>query len=205
MDPVISSVYEKVMARLLTILAAPAKPEIKHIDLYFGQYLEEEAEPKENPYMTPAVLFAYDPIAFKAYGNRVMAGDLFFDLHVVHDTPQEQSSLTAPLIRAAAQNHLVLVDKIKSIVKGYNDSNVAFNSIAFLEMVPYMVNGIQTVHILKFRTRVVDRTAKYTYTPFAPSQVIETEMTNVVNPNWILFTGFWNDAGYWYDTAEWKD
>lgn len=164
---IISSFYEAIMSRLKTNI-----PEIKHFDLYFGQYEDEE---KDLPFNTPAVFMEYTPLNWESLLNKRLESNVEFNLHVVSEVIQEVDSTTTLSIRNLGHAHLLLIDKINYWMKGFNGNG--FNSISNAGMEPYIANGSLIIHILKFKTRLRDDSGKHLTQSVTPSQEI---LTNIV-------------------------
>jgi len=156
---IFSAFYEAILSRLTTNIT-----EIKHVDLFFNQYLQETEDGQEaNAFLRDAVFFEYNPQEWTTYGNKKQESTATFSLHVVSDVIQEVDKRTAPLIRAKGFQHLQLIDKITKWLQGYNGNG--FGSITRTGFRPYNnAKGQMIIHIIDFRVRLQDTAAMVTKT-----------------------------------------
>jgi hypothetical protein len=164
---ILSTFYEAIMARLTTKI-----PEIKHFDMYFGQY-ESDNEELSLPFPRPAVLFEYDPQEWGSTGNKKQSSDASFSLHVLSDVPQEISKSTDVQIRNLGHEHLQMLDNVFYHLQGFNGPG--FGSISRTGLLPYGAQGLLMVHILRFKTRLTDDAAIHPKTSVSnPTLIIKT-------------------------------
>lgn len=151
---ILSAFYEAILTRLTTKIA-----DIKHVDLFFNQYLQETEEGEDaTAFLRPAVFFEYNPKQWDTLGNKKQESTATFSLHVVSDVIQDADKRTALLIRNKAYEHLALLDKIVYFLQGYNGTG--FGSISRTGDRPYTnAKGQMIIHIIDFRVRLQDKAA----------------------------------------------
>jgi hypothetical protein len=93
-------------------------PQIKHIDLYNGQYANAE---KEDPFNTPAVFIEYMGGATEAMTRGMQILNAGFVLHVVGDTYDRTANidLKTPPEQAAKLAHLTLDSLVHKAVNDW--------------------------------------------------------------------------------------
>jgi hypothetical protein len=165
---ILDEFYEVLMARLSTL------PEIKHIDIYYGQYddpvLDEKGNPIAPDFNRPAVFIEFpSSIELKPLAMRRKTAEIVFKLHVVQDVIQEISKRTPSPIRVKGHAHKINVDKVQAVVEGFNGNQVVsgynqFDSISWIGMNPYIFMGQQIVDILSFRVKLTSDNSRITYT-----------------------------------------
>lgn len=172
---ILSNFYEAILTRLTTKIA-----DIKHFDLFFNQYMQEDEEEDANAFLRPAVFFEYNPKQWDTLGNKKQESTATFSLHVVSDVIQEVDKRTAPLIRGKGYEHLQLLDKIVYYLQGFNGTG--FGSITRTGDRPYATaHGQMIVHIIEFRVRLTDVAAMITKTHIDKGDVTQVSTFNT-NP-----------------------
>jgi hypothetical protein len=144
--------YEALLARITATV-----PEIKHVDIFFGQY-DNEADGNELPFVRPAVFIEFMPLEWDSYGRKKQEASAQFRIHVVSDVIEETDSTTSAVIRTNAHRHLLALDKLFASLHGFSDPtpNQFFNTISRTTIEPYIGKGEMIVHILTFKCRLCD-------------------------------------------------
>lgn len=165
---ILDQFYEVVLARLSTLT------ELKHIDMYYGQYDNAPVDADGNPIMPPFPLPAAfidfpDVIQLQPLAMRRKTATVVFKVHVVQTVLQEISKSTSPTIRTKGHAHKILVDKIQAKLEGFNGNQVIsgynqFDSISWVAMNPYIFLGQQIADILHFQVKLTTDNSRITYT-----------------------------------------
>lgn len=164
---ILDGFYEEVKTKLLAEV-----PEIKHFDLYRGQYdapmLDENGNPLEEPFNRPALFFEWPDLNIQPLGMRRKQTNVEFAIHVVQDVVQEVSARTPTAVRTKGHSHTALLNKIDVAIEGFRGDQAVdfkhFGSISWVGLKPYAIQGEQTVHIMAFRSRIVIDAATKFYT-----------------------------------------
>ncbi|WP_317899438.1 hypothetical protein [Aurantibacillus circumpalustris] len=166
---ILDQFYEVLMARLNAKVT-----EIKHIDMYDGQYdnphVDENGNIIDDSFPRPALFIQFPPsIELQALSMRRKTATIVFSLHLVQDVVQEITKRTPALIRAKAHAHKILVDKLQYFIEGFNGNNVVsgynqFDAISWIGMNPYIKIGQQITDVLHFRVRLTSDNSRITYT-----------------------------------------
>ncbi len=162
---ILSELYLFIMKRLIGT-TGKLNDEIKHFDWFNHQY-EAARESNENPFMRPAVFFEMDPITPQTLGMRRQAADVIFRLHVVSDIMQEMNSNEDEQFRNLALEHMDLCDLIFYWLQNYTNGTT-IGSINRTGITPDHNHDDLIIHILEFRTRMVDDAAVHTLVPVTP-------------------------------------
>jgi hypothetical protein len=169
--------YEVLLTKLGTI------SELKHKDMYFGQYDTELDEEEELPFNFPAAFIGFEEIAWETHGNKSKKGILNFTVHVVSEVIAETSSRETLAIRSNALDHLDVLDKIHNVLQNANGTN--YGSIDHNGLISNKVPGGDLIaHVMSFRTQLTYNYAKRTYTLLnpQPAQEIQTDLPDPVVP-----------------------
>lgn len=184
---ILDGFYEEVAARIRSQV-----PEIKHIDLYYGQYdspeLDESGNPKDNHFSRPALFFEWPKeIQMVALGLRRKQCDIIFSIHLVQDVVQDVDQRTAKAIREKGHQHLSLINTVQNALEAFNGELAtdfqSFGPIALVGLQPYAMMSQQIVHILGFSVRLINDSARKTFVklsdlnpPIAATDEIEGEI-----------------------------
>lgn len=172
---ILSTFYESIMHRLM--VQTPSLG-IAYFNYYFGQDEEEE---QNIPFARPAVLMEYNPMEFASVGQHRQETETTFRLHVLSDVIPEFDHTTAQAIRDDAHAHLQLLDALNKRLTGYNGDG--FGSIARVSVDPYIANGQVIKHIITYRVRLRDDSAKRIYEPAEVDQeIILNQVLTILGP-----------------------
>jgi hypothetical protein len=164
---VLSTIYEALMARLIM-----ANIGVKHVDLYFGQYLTPE---DELPFRCPAVLIQFMPIQWIAMGGKKQYADAEIMLHVLSTVIPEVRSSEAPAIRTKGHAHLILLDSIFASFEGHEITGT-MGRMTRIGLDPYEGRCQEIIHKMTFRARITDKAAMVVLEKVPASQTVTSQI-----------------------------
>lgn len=148
--------------------------QVKHIDMYAGQYLNEESG-EELPFPVPAVFIEFTDIPTQELGQLAQEGEALLRFHIVSDVVvNEVSNSTNENIRSNALNHLNLIDEFHALISKFSGTH--FNSLSRTDVSADTNPSDIFVHIVSYMTRFTDISAVKTYRPVTPVIKIDTEL-----------------------------
>jgi hypothetical protein len=190
---ILDEFYETLLSHIETMV-----PEIKHIDMYDGQYDDPQVDDQGNPiqehFMRPALFIQFPAnIEMEPLSMRRKTATIIFSAHLVQDVVQEVNKRTTKAIRKKAHAHMALVDKLQANLEGFNGNQVTegfnqFDAISWVGINPYLKMGQQITHILQFKVKLTSDNTRIKYvklynldTPIVAQDIINFQVINL-NP-----------------------
>lgn len=154
---ILKDIYTLVKNHLMT-----AGIGIVHFDLWNNQVLDDKL-----PFGFPAVFFEFNPLLFTSTGSQRQQTDMTFSLYICSEVIGEAAHDVSAAEYNAALEHLDLIDAINLSLQKFNGqtANIKLGTINRTELQPdHNHDSHVYVHVVRYRGRVVDDSAKINYT-----------------------------------------
>lgn len=134
--------------------------DIKHVDLYYGQDLDEKGQVKvTEPANLPAVYIEFGDIPTFTIGRKVQQGEGTITFYLLSSTKLKTSSPTPEVQRNLALDHLERLNQLHYRLQGFNGT--CFTSLDRINLSSYQYAGHVIRHSMTYRCRFEDDSAKH--------------------------------------------
>ena len=159
-------------------------PEIKHIDWWNEQLINEE---DELPFNLPAVFIEFPPAQVVKLGRRKEGWIQPFILHLVHDVITEARSSKSERVRNNTLRHLEFTDRVHYVLEGYTgiDQDCRCSSIQHTNTTVSHDHDNVIEHLVDFLVWIDNRAAMHSRQRVTP--------TLRVTANVLIYGGDYNN------------
>lgn len=135
--------------------------DIRHIDLYYGQDLDERGQVNTKLlFNLPAVFIEFNDMPMQTVGRQVQhSGDSLVTIYLISSTKLSTDSTRDATMRSLALEHLERLNQIHYRLQGFNTE--VFTSLDRIALQPYGYLGHTIRHTMQYRCRFKDDSAKH--------------------------------------------